>query len=180
MPYVLYIVLLVILGVALLVGYVYLAIKFKLKIKWTLVPALIVIMIAVISIDIGLSGSKLFIIQSDFSLKTSIIFSDGEFTFSNGETVQLIADRGSYVVNDSEKDYFIEEVEYGVVLFEELEDPFLEGSSVSKVPFRMLDNFGVNDEPIESVSSRNSSGALHYWLREANSDEMIEYLQVGD
>jgi hypothetical protein len=111
-------------------------------------------------------------------LKTSITFSVNEFTFSNGETVQLSADRDSYVINDSEKNFFIEEIEYGVVLSEELDDPFLEMYSVSKVPFRMLDYFGSDDEPIESVSVRRSSGVLHYWLREAKIDEMMEYLEM--
>lgn len=189
MPYTLYVVLLVILGISLLIGLLFLAKKLKIKLLPTAIIGVIVCFVIVIVTDLSLKGSKLFIINPDLTLKTTIIFSDQEFTFFDGTSVIIKPnlnsyfeknkssnsgdlDRNSYIINNSKSDYYIDEIKYGYKYYKKIEDPLVETLSFTKVPFRRLSYFG-NEKPIESITvSRGSGGDIRYWLRKANKEDL--------
>jgi len=164
----------VILGISILSGVIYLSLKLKLKIKWFIIPTIMVSFITVIVTDLSLKGSKIFIVNPDLSLKTKIVFSNQAFTLSNGNTIQIVVNYDSYVINNSTANFFVEELIYGVSNSDKIEDPLVESYSLSKVPFRRLSYYGKNENPIESISvGRGSSGDTRYWLREANSKDVL-------
>ena len=172
MPYTLYVILLVILGVSIFISLIFLFKKTRIKLKIYIIPVIMVSLISTIVTDLSLKGSKLYSIEPDLSLKTTIVFSNQNCTLANGNSVEITSNGDSYIINNSEVDFYVEEVVYGVHVYEKIEDPMVETFSITKVPFRILSYFGTDDVPIESISgSRGTSGAVKYWLREANSTD---------
>ncbi len=170
MPYTLYVILLVLLGVSTLIGLIFLIAKIRRW--WLVIPALLISFIVAVVTDLSLKGSKLFIIMPDRSLKRTIVFSNQEYTFTNGKSVNILANYNSYILNDSKEDFFLQELVYGSSFTEKVKDSFIETYSSSMVPFRILSHFGTEDKPLESISvSRGTPGDVKYWLRKATDTD---------